>query len=77
MNLEEKLLKMKKDIEEAKSRREQAKGALESLQKRLKVEFNIDPKNLDEEIELLDENIEKQNKQLEKAIMELEEKWPQ
>ena len=77
MNLEEKLIQKKKAIETAKSKKDQAQGALKSLQERIQKELDInDFKELPDEITSLSKQIDKEQTALDTAFNALEEKWP-
>lgn len=73
MAIEDKLLKMKKQVEEARTRHDQAQGALNQLHEQLKREFKVDSvqeaekllTKLEIEKEQLDEDIEDIIKKLE------------
>lgn len=70
MNNTEKLLKIKKQIDEAKSKQSEIKGQKEAIEKQIIDKFDIDisevDKKLDEMASELDEMEEKFNKDLEK-----------
>lgn len=73
---EEQYRKLKREVEEAKSEADRAKGALEHLMKRLKEEFKCD--TLKEAKALLAELEGKETKALkifEQLMEEYEEKW--
>ena len=74
--LEQKLLKMKDEIDRAKSQRDQAEGALTQLTDQLFKEFKV--KTVEEANKLLskmDSEITALEEQIEEKVRELDEAW--
>lgn len=75
MELKE-LLKIKKDVEDAKTKVSQTEGQLIALKKQLKDEFDCDSlEALDELIENYKRNLDRLSNQLQKGEKELSEKY--
>lgn len=72
-NIENKLIKMKKSIDDAKQKANQIQGAIEQVRQRLESEFNISSleeaddmlESIDLEIEQLEEEVKSQLQKLE------------
>lgn len=77
MSVEKKLLDWQSQIEDAKTKKAQAEGALSNLLEQLK-EHGIESfDDLQEAIDAADTEVADLEEKLDKAIKELENKWPQ
>lgn len=76
MSSEQKLLRIKSNIEEAKKKQSEAEGALKQLLKELKENHGIkDAKEAKKMIAEFEAKIEKFNKSIKKKLVVLEEKY--
>lgn len=73
MNNAEVLIKLKKDIEESKVKKNQLQGKLQSLEEQLKEEFDCTLKEVEEKIKELTFENEENQKELDQNIEKIRE----
>jgi gas vesicle protein len=73
MNNAEILIKLKKDIDESKVKKNQLQGKLQSLEEQLKEEFNCTLKEVEEKIKELTSENEENQKELDENIKKIRE----
>jgi predicted nucleic acid-binding Zn-ribbon protein len=74
MDIEKKLLEMKKKIDEGKTQKAQAEGKLEHLMSRLEKDFGYKTiEDAEKGIQEMETVIEKKEKEIEKEIINMEE----
>ncbi len=73
MNNAEVLIKLKKDIEESKVKKNQLQGKLQSLEEQLKEEFDCTLKEVEEKIKELTSENEENQKELDQNIEKIRE----
>jgi len=72
---EDELLSWKRRLDEAKSRISELSGERKSLEKRIRDEYGIDPKDVNKELSKLGKDMSKLTTKLESLKKELEEKF--
>ena len=76
MDIEDKLLEMKRKIANSQKLLDQNEGKKQAILERLKKDYGITEESLPEETEKLREELEKEEKKLESAVDKLYNKYP-
>ena len=73
---EQKLLKLKREVEQAKSAHDQAQGKLQGLMERLKKEFECTSLEMAElKVTELEEEADRLEEEITEGLVEIKEKW--